>query len=248
MLEVEPASELIAGVTLLFVGKIAISVFCALVTGGGPWLVAWLTTALSRWSVRDLGGMRQGRWCNGAGYHVHTGDCRLRFLSTTCLTSGGSDHSRILGVLTALCGWSMARIVYGQFPRVRLLLETESWANTNGFAVNATSLAFVCTIALMTISYKPPRTSKQRYYIYRIALEWGFAILAVCVSMLPVMIAGEVRTAWMLLAEVAAWIIDGGMTLRVIGTYPNSITTWHSIWVLVPALLSAMGGIFGCWT
>jgi hypothetical protein len=246
--EVEPAGELVAGVLVLLIGKLAISTFCTFLTGGGPWLVVWLTTALSRWSTRDLGGMRQSQHCNGAGYHVHTNrECRLRFLFSTCLTSAGSEHSRVLGVITALCGWAMARIAYSLLPGARQLLEIDEWAMVNGFTICVASLIVVCAIGLVTISYKQPRTPQQRYYIWRIALEWGFAALAILTSMVPAIISADITTPWILLAEIAAWVIDAGMTLRVIGTYPNSITSWHSVWVLVPAILSIIGGVFGCW-
>lgn len=100
--EYEPAGELIAGVILTFLGKLFICIFCAFATGGGPWLVFWLTTALSRWSARDIGGLRQGRTCFGTGKQLHEKDkCRLKFLDTTCVASAGSEHSRVLGVIVA---------------------------------------------------------------------------------------------------------------------------------------------------
>src|SRR5437773_1047123 len=77
--EIEPAGELIAGVMLTLAGKLVISVFCAFATGGGPWVVTWLATALSRWSGRDIGSLRQASKCKGAGVHVHVGnECKIR--------------------------------------------------------------------------------------------------------------------------------------------------------------------------
>src|SRR5439155_14415308 len=114
--EIEPAGELIAGVMLTFVGKFIISVFGAFATGGGPWVVTWLTTAMSKWSGRDIGSMRQARKCKGAGVHLHIGnECKIRLLSTTCISSTGSEHSRVLGVIVIIFGWFLARMLYIYF-------------------------------------------------------------------------------------------------------------------------------------
>lgn len=246
--EYEPAGEFIAGVILTFLGKLFISIFCAFATGGGPWLVIWLTTALSQWSARDIGGLRQGQTCFGTGRHFHEKDkCRLKFLDTTCLTSAGSEHSRVLGVIIAAAGWGISRTAFSFVPQTRQLLTITEWDSTLGFTIGNTLLISVCFIGLLTMSYQTPKSQAQRYFLYRMGLEWGNAILAIFVAIVPVVMIKRVHTRWMLLAELAAWIIDAITTLFVVGTYPDCITAWHSVWVLVPALLSALAGVMGCW-
>ena len=246
--EYEPAGEFIAGVLLTFLGKLFISIFCAFATGGGPWLVIWLTTALSQWSARDIGGLRQGRTCFGTGRHLHEKDkCRLKFLDTTCVTSAGSEHSRVLGVIVAAVGWGIGRAAFSFIPQARELLTITEWDSTLGFTIGNALLISVCFIGLLTMSYQQPKSKAQRYFLYRIGLEWGIAIMAVTVGIMPVVMINNLHTRWMLLAELAAWIIDVITTLFVVGTYPDCITTWHSVWVLVPALLSALAGVLSCW-
>jgi hypothetical protein len=60
--EYEPAGEFIVGVIVTVLGKLVVSIFCTFATGGGPWLVIWLTTALtSQWYPCDFGRLRGGR-------------------------------------------------------------------------------------------------------------------------------------------------------------------------------------------
>jgi hypothetical protein len=181
--EYEPAGEFIAGVIVTVLGKLVVSIFCAFATGGGPWLVIWLTTALSsQWYPRDFGGLRGGRTCLGTGRHVHDKEkCRLKFLDTACVTSAGSEHSRVLGVILAAVGWGIGRASYSFIPQTSVLLTITEWDSTVGFAVGNASLISVCFIGLLTISYRPPKNQEQKYFLYRIGLEWGIAIVAVAV-------------------------------------------------------------------
>jgi hypothetical protein len=246
--DIEPASELIAGVTLTFTAKLVLSVFCAYATAGGPWLVIWLTTALSRWSMRDFGSMRQGGTCGGAGTHIHiNNECRVRLLNTTCISSAGSEHSRVLGVVMTLVGWVVARCLYSYYPEARTLLVVGDWDSTTGFMVGNVALIMVCGIGLLTMRYTLPKFPRQQYFLWRMILEWILAALAIGSVFVPAMVLRTTTTRWMITAELAAWTIDFFMTTFVIGTYPDCITPWHSVWVLVPALLSAIGGMFGCW-
>jgi hypothetical protein len=233
---------------LTLVGKLVISVFCAFATGGGPWVVTWLTTALSRWSGRDIGALRQAKKCNGAGVHIHMGnECKIRLLNTTCLSSAGSEHSRVLGVIAVVCGWVLARILYIYCPEAQQLLAIRDWDSTAGFIVEVGVLLLVCAVGLLTMPYTFPKHPGQRYFIWRMMTEWGIAIVALVSVLTPVVVFRDLSTRWMILTEIAAWTIDFVMTLVVIGTYPDSISPWHSVWVLVPALLSTIGGRFGCW-
>ena len=244
--DVEPASECIAGVTLTFLAKLVISLFCTFVTAGGPWLVIWLTTLLTRWSIRDIGTLRQGAKCSGRGYHLHSqGKCLIKFLQTPCITSAGSEHSRVYGLLAAAAGWGLANALYLAFPNFRGLVAVQQWDASLGFAMGNALLVGACLVGLLTMSYKLPKHPYQRYFWWRMGLEWILAIGAIVAGMTPAMVIGEVNTRWMLTAEGVAWLIDGFVTLFVIGTYPDCITSWHSVWVLVPALLSLIGGTFG---
>jgi hypothetical protein len=247
--EYEPAGEFIAGVIVTVLGKLVVSIFCTIITGGGPWLVIWLTTALtSQWYPRDFGGLRGGRTCVGTGRHVHDKEkCRLKFLDTACVTSAGSEHSRILGVILAAVGWGIGRASYSFIPQISVLLTITEWDSTVGFAVGNASLIGVCLIGLLTISYQTPKKRQEKYFLYRIGLEWGVAIVAIAVGITPVVVTRNVRTGWMLVDELIAWIIDAITTLFVVGTYPDCISAWHSVWVLVPALLSGMAGALACW-
>jgi hypothetical protein len=246
--ELESPSELIAGVVLTLLGKAVLGCACAYATGGGPWLVIWLSTALSRWTARDIGSMRRGGNCGAAGVHIHAGhECRIRLLDTTCLSSAGSEHSRVLEVFMALVGWIIARVVYNYYPEAQGFLVVQEWECTTGFVVGSMLLIMVCAIGLLTMRYTLPKHPLQRYFFWRMIIEWVLAILAIASVFSPVMILRTTKSRWMISAEIAAWIIDLVTTVFVIGTYPDCISPWHSVWVLVPALLSALGGLFGCW-
>jgi hypothetical protein len=108
-------------------------------------------------------------------------------------------------------------------------------------------LISVCFIGLLTISYRTPKKQHEKYFLYRIGLEWGIAIVAVAGGITPIVVTRNVRTGWMLVDELIAWIIDAITTLFIIGTYPDCISAWHSVWVLVPALLSEIAGTLACW-